>query len=96
MRKRVLFISNLFPNPASPHMASFNLQQMDALQVFCDLEVIAPISWVSRRQESYKGLQREERGIVIHHPTYYYPPGCLRSHYGWFYLGHEFVVQYGI
>lgn len=85
MRKRVLFISNLFPNPSSPYMASFNFQQISALQEFCDLEVIAPISWVSRNQGSYKELRREENGIVIHHPTYYYPPGCMRELYGWFY-----------
>ena len=83
-RKRILFISNLFPNPAAPNMAPYNLQQLRALQKFYDIDIIAPIPWLTRIKNTIP-FHRMENGINIYHPTYFYTPGCLRSLYGKFF-----------
>ena len=83
-RKRILFISNLFPNPMSPNMASYNHQLIMALHNYHDIDVVAPIAWIKRFKYSIP-LHRQDNGIDIYHPTYFYPPGCLRSLYGYFF-----------
>jgi len=85
MTKRVLFISNLFPNPLNPSMASFNWQQIVALRVQCEIDVIAPIPWTALVRQRFVETPHKEIGINIYHPVYYYPPGCMRSLYGQFY-----------
>lgn len=85
MRKRVLFISNLFPNPASPQMATFNQQQIAALHEHCDVDVISPVSWISRLGDACQKTRRDAGGVTVYHPSYYYPPGCLRGSYGTFF-----------
>ncbi len=82
MRKRILYISNLYPNPIFPTMAAFNRQQINALNEYCDIEVIAPIPWITLLKN--KGCQRvrEENGVIIHHPAYFYTPRILREWYG--------------
>ena len=84
-RKKILFISNLYPNPFFSSMATFNRQQINALHEHGDIEVIAPISWTALLTRKLKQPSREESGIVIHHPTYYYSPRILRNLYGEFF-----------
>lgn len=85
MGKRILFISNLYPNPMFPTMAAFNRQQINALSEMCEVEIISPIPWTNRFKDGYKHTVRLENNTVIHHPTYYYTPGILREWYGFFY-----------
>lgn len=85
MRKRILFISNLYPNPLYPNMATYNRQQITALREYCDVEVISPIPWPELRKQKLKQSHREENGINIHHPTYYYTPRILRQWFGEYY-----------
>ena len=82
-RKRILFISNLFPNPMAPNMAPYNYQQIRALHNFHDIDVIAPIPWIKRLKNTIP-IHRQDKGIDVYHPTYFYSPGCLRSLYGYF------------
>ena len=44
-RLRVLAVTSLFPNAASPHASAFNRQQLSELAELCELEVWAPIPW---------------------------------------------------
>lgn len=66
-------------------MAAFNRQQIKALSEFCDVEVIAPIPWTSLRKHKLHQRVREDNGVNIHHPTYYYTPRILRYLYGDFF-----------
>ncbi len=85
MGKRILFISNLYPNPLHPAMAAYNRQQISALREHCDVEVISPIPWPELIKQSLKQSDREEDGILIDHPTYYYTPRIFRGWYGDFF-----------
>ena len=82
---RILFISNLYPNPHSPNAATFSRQQITALRNIAHVDVIAPIPWPVRLRVSipysYTDLDME-----VHHPTYFYTPKILRGLYGQFYL----------
>jgi len=86
MVKRVLFISNLYPNPLFPHMASFNRQQLAALREFCQVEVISPIPWTALLRGYGKTDTDSITGSKVHHPVYFYPPRILRGWYGMFFL----------
>lgn len=81
-KKRLLFISNLFPNPAQPNMASFNRQQVAALSRHFDIVVVAPISWqVAWRKRSFSKISTQGE-VTVYHPTFWYPPGFGRRFYG--------------
>lgn len=82
MGKRILFISNLYPNPLYPNMAAYNRQQISALREHCNVEVISPIPWPELLKQKLRQESREEGGMVVHHPTYYYTPRILRAWYG--------------
>lgn len=85
MGKRLLFISSLYPNPLSPTMASYNRQQITALREYCEVEVISPIPWISLLKHNLKQPSREESGMTIHYPIYYYSPCIFRERYGDFF-----------
>lgn len=82
MGKRILFISNLYPNPISPNMAAFNRQQITALREYCEVEVISPIPWPTLLKQQPNQSYKEENGVIVHHPAYYYTPRILRGWYG--------------
>ena len=82
--KRILFISNLYPNSAEPHRSTFNQQQIDCLSRHFEVDVISPVSWIECFSHGIPE-QRIEKGINVYHPVYYYTPRILRRYYGWFY-----------
>lgn len=82
MKKRLLFISNLFPNPLFPNRATFNRQQVDALREFYHVDIIAPIPWTELAQQRRLASLQLAEASGIYHPLYWYPPGCLRTTYG--------------
>ncbi|MBV5283939.1 MAG: glycosyltransferase [Paludibacter sp.] len=83
-RCRILFISNLFPNPLEPHRAAFSRHQISALSEFATVDVIAPIAWTTRGRDRIP-KSRSDLGCEIFYPTYWYTPGTLRSLYGKFF-----------
>lgn len=85
-RQRLLFISNLFPNPLSPNMASFNRQQIEALSRYVDIDVVAPVPWQEKLQKRPFPAMGRVGSVESWHPTYFYTPGSFRSFYGNFYL----------
>lgn len=89
---RVLFITNVFPNPATPTKGVFNLNLACGLARHHEVSVIAPVAWTEPLQAIARGsaqLWDFDRatiaGIDVRYPHYFYPPWVLRSHYGWFY-----------
>jgi glycosyltransferase involved in cell wall biosynthesis len=89
---RILTITNLFPNPVQPHIASFNRQQIRALAERHDVRVVAPILWTVERAARRGGKQPMPAGrrtvcdgIDVAHPRYWYTPKVLRNWYGHFY-----------
>lgn len=83
--KSILFVSNLFPNPLEPNMASFNRQQIVALSQYFDIDVVAPVSWLIKFKKRPFPLQSAVVSIPCFHPTYFYTPWVLRNFYGSFF-----------
>jgi glycosyltransferase involved in cell wall biosynthesis len=85
---RVIFITPNFPNPLDPTRGNPNYQSARALARRHHITVIAHVSWLDelRRRRRSQALERVRTvdGIEVHHPRYYYPPGLMRSRYGWF------------
>lgn len=81
---RILVVTNLYPNPAQPHRASFNRCQFAALATRHDLRIIAPIAWTSRAARCC-GASRIVDGISIEHPRYEFTPKVMRGWYGHWY-----------
>ena len=78
----VLFVSNLFPNPAEPARGVFNLRQVQHLARLCSVRVVAPVAWLPGRPT----LPAEERdGLSVHHPRQYYLPKLGRPLNAWLY-----------
>src|SRR4051794_11458542 len=89
---RLLFVTNIFPNPYQPNRGVFNCELVKALANQHQVRVISPVSWVDEWSARRKGKPRLpptrviERGAVeVHHPRFYYTPKILRNFYGWFY-----------
>jgi glycosyltransferase involved in cell wall biosynthesis len=90
---RVLVVTNLYPNPGQPNLATFNRSQFSALSKEHQVQIIAPIAWTtewkgrSRRGPkpwTVSGRPMITDGMVIHHPRYVYTPRVLRGWYGRF------------
>jgi glycosyltransferase involved in cell wall biosynthesis len=89
---KLLFLSNVFPNPWQPTKGTFNLELLRALARRHEVRVVAPVSWVEEWQGRRKGGARPGAGrravvggIETHYPRFYYPPKVLRSLYGEFF-----------
>lgn len=88
---RLLFVTNVFPNPLQPTKGVFNLRLVQALAEEHEVRVVSPISWVDELKARLSGQgprpadhDADWRGLTVCYPRYYYPPKVLRSSYGWF------------
>jgi teichuronic acid biosynthesis glycosyltransferase TuaC len=89
---RLLFISNVYPNPLNLSKGAFNRYLVEALARDHDVSVVAPISWIEELRAGNRARSelKENRSAVIDRfrvsfPRYFYPPKVFRSSYGWFY-----------
>ncbi|MBN9519680.1 glycosyltransferase [bacterium] len=90
---RVLFLSTIYPNPAEPDKGAFNRNLVHGLARGHEVVVLAPVPWTAdppwRRTRTGGTIpacrQRDENGVVIHHPRFYYPPRALLSRRHLFY-----------
>jgi glycosyltransferase involved in cell wall biosynthesis len=89
---RLLFITNVFPNPLQPTKGIFNLSLARELTQTQQVRVIAPILWTDEWRLAANGVQampperwESRHEIEIHYPRYYYPPKVMRRQYGWFF-----------
>ncbi len=91
---RILALTNLYPNPYQPHLATFNRLQFRALAAQHQVQVIAPIAWTgewsARRGGAPLSLSHDRTrisdGMIIHHPRYAFTPKVLRGLYGRFFV----------
>jgi glycosyltransferase involved in cell wall biosynthesis/peptidoglycan/xylan/chitin deacetylase (PgdA/CDA1 family) len=84
---RLLFISNVFPNPLQPTRGAFNRELAGALARRHAVHVIAPVAWADewRARVRMNPQRRTTLGDVsADHPRYYYTPKILRGQYGRF------------
>jgi glycosyltransferase involved in cell wall biosynthesis len=87
---RILFFSSIFPQPGKPTRGIYCLHLCKALAAAHEVKVISPWSWLERlRYGGWRGAfarptETAPGGLDVEYPCYYYPPGALRSAYGWF------------
>jgi len=80
-KRKVLVITNIFPNNVEPHSGAFNLYQFSALAEVIDLKVVAPVPWLlgTKIYATFKGFGRVGRvkfeenlsGLKVFHPKFY-------------------------
>lgn len=87
---RLLFITNVFPNPLQPTKGVFNHHLAKALAVENEIRVICPVAWTDECAGLVHGRRisgqrcRFVDGVRVHHPRFYFPPKVLREQYGRF------------
>jgi glycosyltransferase involved in cell wall biosynthesis len=88
---RILFLTNVFPNPYQPTRGTFNLEMIKALAQEQEVRVVSPIPWVDEWRARRSGQPAlgpprcaEVAGVEVIYPRFYYPPKILRNLYGWF------------
>lgn len=75
-RPRLLFVSTVYPTPWEPAKGPANRSTVESLRLAgCEVRVVAPVPWI-RRSGARATVEPPEQ-----YPTYWYPPGVLRSHY---------------
>ena len=86
---RILFLSNVYPNPVQPLKGTFNRSMVAALARQHQLQVISPVSWIdalrARLQSGARLTQPHEefvKGVHADYPLFYYPPKVLRHRFG--------------
>lgn len=73
---RLLFVSTVYPTPWEPHKGPANRNTVESLRLLgCEVKVVAPVPWPRLRGATTPVTPEES------YPTYWYPPGILRSHY---------------
>jgi len=84
VKKRLLFISTIFPNKLANKHATYSVQLLTALTDYYDIDIINPIPWPQRIEGKINYVE-SLNGMEIYHPTYWNTPGLLRYRYGSFY-----------
>ena len=90
---RILIVTNLYPNPFQPQLATFNREQVRALAREHAVAVISPIAWteeLAARRAGKPALPPGRRmawdGVPVEYPRSLFVPRVLRGWYGRFYL----------
>jgi peptidoglycan/xylan/chitin deacetylase (PgdA/CDA1 family) len=85
---RILFISNVYPNPCQPTKGLFNRRLVEALARHHEVRVICPVSWTDRLKAGLRRRTAEPAAgagaVQAFFPRFYYPPKILRTSYGEF------------
>ncbi len=82
---RLLFFSNVHPNPLAPGKGTFNGALVRALGGQHDVHVVCPVSWVDRLRSRH--IRLSPKPVLVHptvtasYPTFWYPPKILRSQF---------------
>lgn len=82
---RLLFLSNVHPNPLVPGKGTFNGALIRALGQQHEVHVVCPVSWVDRLRSSKTALPKLpvllQPTVTASYPTFWYPPKLLRTYY---------------
>ncbi len=82
---KILFVSNVHPNPLAPGKGTFNGALIRALGQQHDVHVVCPVSWVDRLRGRKTVLPKTpillQPTVTASYPTFWYPPKVLRSQY---------------
>tara|TARA_R110000850_G_scaffold205605_11_gene331834 strand:+ start:13859 stop:15160 length:1302 start_codon:yes stop_codon:yes gene_type:complete len=90
---KILFLSNVFPNPLQPGKGTFNKSMIESLSQIHRVHVITPVSWIDEISHRLKNKSRMDRNwmpveyssqLSVEYPRFYYPPKILHQHYGQF------------
>jgi teichuronic acid biosynthesis glycosyltransferase TuaC len=97
---KTLFLSSVYPNPASSVRGTFNRMLCHALNDFGEVRVVAPLPWPEVVEGMFKGQSVQKRAghlqtassgfsvdgdkVRVERPVFFYPPKVLRHHYGRF------------
>jgi teichuronic acid biosynthesis glycosyltransferase TuaC len=90
---RLLFITNVFPNPLQPTRGMFNYELVRALSAGHEVRVVSPIAWTDewRRKRGTVGMPRGRwsnpaglPGVKAFYPRYLFTPKVFRDQYGRF------------
>lgn len=88
---RILVITNRFPRPAQPTVATYNLVQAQAIAKHHEVRVIAPVPWPEEVSDLRAGRfpVREHTsfgGLRVYHPSVIYVPRLFEHRFGQQYL----------
>ena len=82
---RLLFFSNVHPNPLAPGKGTFNGALVRALGQQHDVHVVCPVSWIDRWRTRRTALPKTpillQPTVTASYPTFWYPPKLFRSRY---------------
>jgi teichuronic acid biosynthesis glycosyltransferase TuaC len=85
---RLLFFSNVFPQPCTPNKGTFNGALVRGLAQDHIVHVICPIAWTERLMHRNVKLSAlpvlVEPAVTASYPTFWYPPKIGRTYYDWF------------
>src|SRR5579863_2640644 len=88
---RILFLANDFPSPWLPTKSTFNYELARSLAARHEVQVLAPIPWlseISRSSHVPREILRTRTetldGLRVFYPRYYYTPKVGRSWYEWY------------
>ncbi len=97
---KTLFLSSVYPNPASSVRGTFNRMLCHAMDEMGEVRVVAPLPWPEvvkgrgTRQSVNKSQSLVQTGcpessvdgdkVCVERPVFFYPPKVLRHHYGRF------------
>ncbi len=86
---RILFFSNVYPNPPQPQKGTFNRSMIRGLSAQHRVRVVSPVPWVDEARALIHRRTRLDRvtmhfvdGVRAEYPRFCYPPGILRSQFG--------------
>lgn len=85
---RLLFLSNVHPQPYAPGKGTFNAAMVQALSAEHRVRVMCSVSWVERwrgKRSDRFGIQDRNQllgnGVVADFPTFWYPPKLFRNRF---------------
>lgn len=81
--RRLLWIAGNFPRAAEPGRGVFNLRMAQAIAVDHELDVVAPVPWVSRNDNTVSSEHTSDR-LRVHYPRFWYIPKLMHRHHGSF------------
>ncbi|MFZ4860147.1 MAG: glycosyltransferase, partial [Desulfuromonadaceae bacterium] len=93
MKKNLLVITTVFPNPNNMMLGAYNREIISELSEYYNIDVIVPIPW-TKCFMSGKPKNWMLNKAKIHHPIFYYPSGILhRVHDDFYYLSISRLIK---